>query len=114
MSRSSHRPSTVRPTQRRICYRPKIGSKGQLSLRNEARKKAGHPEVQHLLLPGGRGGTAVLALLPLEGYQCWLPCQYQPASIWGEALNNFEKVQDHKPGFSRSTQCLHCSSPPLQ
>lgn len=124
MSRGSHRPSSVRPRQRRICYRPKIGSKGQLSFRNEARRKARHPEVQHLLLSRGRGGTAGLArscpspdptvLLPLEGYRHWLLCQYQPASTRGEALNNCETVQDHKPGFSRSTQCLPCSITPLQ
>lgn len=46
----------VRPRQKGTCCRPKIGSKGQLSFRNEARRKARHPEVQHLLLPGGREG----------------------------------------------------------
>lgn len=124
MSRSSHRPCAVRPRQRGTRHGPHAGSEGQLSLRNEVRRKVRHPEVQHLLLPGGRRGTAGLAcsspspdptvLLPLESYQHWLPHQQEPASTLGDAPNNFEKLQDRKPGCTRTTHCLHYSILPLQ
>lgn len=84
----------VRPRQRAICCRPNTRGKGQLSFRNEARRKARQPEVQQLLLLGGGRGTAgpacsshapnTPAQLPLMGYQQWLPWLKKATRALGE------------------------------
>lgn len=113
----------VRPRQRAICCRPNTRGKGQLSFRNEARRKARQPEVQQLLLLGGGRGTAgpacsshapnTPAQLPLMGYQQWLMAE-ESHSCLGWAISNYKKFQNHRGSVSRGTHYLGHSVLPLQ
>lgn len=101
MHRSSHFCFLSQDSEREIRCEPKIGSKGQLLFRNEARRKGQHPEVQqHLPRPPPRRGlverdtagqpgavTVWLHLqLPHMGYQQWPQYQYKAANMLGGSI----------------------------
>lgn len=98
-----------RPRRAGLCCRPEIGSKGRLSFRKEARRKARHPEVQHLLLPGGGGPAGPAWGSPSPDPPARLP----PTPGAGEVISSHLCTRG-KPPAPRGEQCVPLRGPEPQ